>query len=256
MTSDIKHLKPPTGKALVYIVRPSTFGFLLSFVITCDKKTVGVTKGKNFLYTILDPGTHLFESKSETATEMHLEVEAGKTYFIEQLMTFKVAKRRLVLVEENKGRRKLSGCTLSEPWEDDTTTVSGPSAVSPTSDPNTSNIKNMMPPAGKALVYLLRPTIDGFLLTYDILVDNVKLGSVKSKNFLYALLDPGTHLIEATSNEKSKWNMDVKVGEIAFLEIMIVAGIVKGRCKFNLLREKSGRKKLSRCKLSKTQMKV
>ena len=93
----------------------------------------------------------------------------------------------------------------------------------------TSDIKFMKPPAGKALVYILRPS-------------NV-------------ILDPGSHLFREDRNIKSNWNLDINAGEILFLETFVVQtiGLKNGRCKFNLLTEKSGRKKLKRCNLSKKQ---
>ena len=262
MTSDIKFMKPPAGKALVYILRPSTFGFLLSFVVSCDKKKLGVTKGKTFLYTVLDPGTHLFESKSETIKELHLEVQAGKIYFIEQLMTLKIASRRLELIDAKSGRRKLKGCKLSEFLENNTN-ISPPTTTHQATPLQTmphkttigSDIKNMKPPEGKALVYILRPSIDGFLVSFKVSINNNKLGEIKAKNFLYAILDPGSHLFKEDRNIKSNWNLDINAGEILFLETFVVQtmGLKNGRCKFNLLTEKSGRKKLKRCNLSKKQ---
>ena len=116
MSSDIKFMNPPEGKSLVYIVRPSVIGFAINFTVTCDDITIGKTKGKNFLYAILNPGPHVFVSKGENSSELHLILEVGKTYFIEQKvrMGLLYARNKIQLINEKEGRNKLDKCNLSK----------------------------------------------------------------------------------------------------------------------------------------------
>jgi len=110
-----KALKPPEGKALVYVVRPASLGLAVSMEVKCDDRSVGTTGGKRFVYTVVEPGEHLIRSKAENWSEVKLSAEAGKTYFLEQKvrMGFLAARNTLVLLEEAEGRQKLTQCTLS-----------------------------------------------------------------------------------------------------------------------------------------------
>jgi hypothetical protein len=78
---DNKNLTPPDGKAVVYFIRSSGYGFAAKVEVGVDKIPVGTTKGNTYLYTIVDPGEHVFYSQSEKRDEKTLLIEAGKTYY-------------------------------------------------------------------------------------------------------------------------------------------------------------------------------
>lgn len=110
-----KRLTAPENKALVYIVRPQTLGFLINFKVFCDGEFIGATKGKTYIYTVVEPGEHTFLSKAENKREIHLVLEANKTYFFEQLprMGYGIkARNKFIQLEENEGRDKLQKCKL------------------------------------------------------------------------------------------------------------------------------------------------
>jgi len=110
-----KNLVAPTGKALVYIVRPSSLGGAVKFKVSCDYKFIGATSGKRYIYTIQEPGNHEFISKAENEDILPIVLEANKTYYIEQVpkMGFLVARNRLALLDELSGKQKLMDCKLS-----------------------------------------------------------------------------------------------------------------------------------------------
>lgn len=116
MDLKIKEMKSPEGKALVYIVRPSSFGFAIKMTVTCDGEYVGTTAGKRYIYTVLSPGNHLFVSKAENKSELSIVLEEGKTYYLEQQVKMGLIKARnkLVRLDEVEGRNKLSKCSLSD----------------------------------------------------------------------------------------------------------------------------------------------
>ena len=55
-----KQLMPIEGKAIVYIIRTSSFGVLIKMDIECDSLYIGSTYATQYLYTIHDPGLHQF----------------------------------------------------------------------------------------------------------------------------------------------------------------------------------------------------
>ncbi len=102
--------KPKDGYAIVYIVRPSSYGAFVSFEIYIGKKDadneVGSTTGSEHIYFNLSPGTHKIISKAENATEVELQVEADKVYFLEQIPTtgILIARNELKVIDEITGK--------------------------------------------------------------------------------------------------------------------------------------------------------
>jgi len=112
-----KSLTPPEGKALVYIVRPSAVGFGIKFKINLDGKFIGSTKGGRYIYSVLEPGEHIFVTSPGKKEEYRIEVEAGKTYFIHQvphLGVFGARSELRPIFSESEGHVILRRCKLSK----------------------------------------------------------------------------------------------------------------------------------------------
>lgn len=111
----IRDLQPPEGKALVYVMRPTSFGSIVKMGVTANGQYIGATGGRRYIYTVLDPGKYVFESKAENTSEVHIVLEAGKTYYFEQVvkMGILMARNELVRLDDIEGRKKLSQCSLS-----------------------------------------------------------------------------------------------------------------------------------------------
>jgi hypothetical protein len=107
-------MQPPPGKALVYIIRSSVLGLAVGVRVSINDYKIGLTRGRSFLYAILDPGTHIIRSMAENTSEIQLNVEAGKTYFIEQVikMGVLIARNKIILLDEEYGRQLLNKCKL------------------------------------------------------------------------------------------------------------------------------------------------
>ncbi len=85
----IKHKTKQMGqatadKALVYILRPAFVGFAIKMWAFVDDQFIGVTHGKNYTYVLVAPGEHVFWSKAENVSAFKMNVEAGKTYYLQQ----------------------------------------------------------------------------------------------------------------------------------------------------------------------------
>jgi len=79
---------PEEGKAIVYVVRPSSLGGLIRFnVFVNDKEPeseVGYTRSSQYIYFNLEPGDHQILSKAENWAETNITVKAGDIVFIQQ----------------------------------------------------------------------------------------------------------------------------------------------------------------------------
>ena len=114
--AESKLIPAPEGKALVYFVRPKFVGTAINFKVYCDSTYIGFTKGVNYIYTIVEPGKHTLFSQAENKAELQMILEAGKTYFIEQIpqMGAIKARNKLVVLEDADGKAKLEKCKLSK----------------------------------------------------------------------------------------------------------------------------------------------
>ena len=99
-------------KALVYVVRPTSMGFAIKSFFMVDDAIVGINKGSSYFFTHVDPGKHVFWSKSENVDALELAAEAGKTYYIQQHVKmggFK-ARTKLEVLDEAQGKEALAKC--------------------------------------------------------------------------------------------------------------------------------------------------
>ncbi|MBI9038735.1 MAG: DUF2846 domain-containing protein [Bacteroidales bacterium] len=114
-----KQLKPSADKALVYVIRPSALGCAIGMKVSVNDTYIGTTGGKRYIYTFLDPGKYSITSKAENEAEILIEVQAGKTYYIEQIpkMGWLSARNQLEPLSETEGQNKISKCKLSTKCE-------------------------------------------------------------------------------------------------------------------------------------------
>lgn len=103
-------------KALIYIIRPTSFGFTVPFEVHNDGNPVGVTKGKTFFYFFAEPGEHLITSKAENTAELRVIVQAGKTYYIKQSVGMGVlyARNSLLVMEPEEAQKEIENCKYIE----------------------------------------------------------------------------------------------------------------------------------------------
>lgn len=73
---------PAEGKAVVYFVRVSDYGYAASFEFFHGDKFIGIFKGKNYMRYELDPGKQLLWASSENKEFITAELEAGGSYIV------------------------------------------------------------------------------------------------------------------------------------------------------------------------------
>lgn len=101
---------PEEGKAIVYVVRPSTVGGLIRFNVFVDDKEpeseMGFTRGSQYIYFNLEPGDHQILSKAENWAEANVTAKAGDIIFIQQdaQMGIVMARNSIFQVPEYQGK--------------------------------------------------------------------------------------------------------------------------------------------------------
>lgn len=71
---------PAPGKALVYFLRPSSFGGAVQSTIYDNDQYIGTVSANTHVAYQADPGKHLFMVIGENADFMQADLVAGKTY--------------------------------------------------------------------------------------------------------------------------------------------------------------------------------
>jgi hypothetical protein len=108
----------PANKALLYIIRNtnSVTSSSLQSKLAVDGEWKGVNlKGTYFFFT-LEPGLHYFCSQAKTRSVLVLTAEAGKTYYIEQQVSFKGGRtplNNLIPLSDADGKSMLALSALS-----------------------------------------------------------------------------------------------------------------------------------------------
>jgi hypothetical protein len=75
--------KPPAeGKAVVYFVRVSSYGFAVSFEFFHEDRYIGAFKGENYMRYECDPGEQLFWASSENKEFLTSDLKPGGSYIV------------------------------------------------------------------------------------------------------------------------------------------------------------------------------
>ena len=109
---------PESGKAIVYVVRPSSLGALVRFnVFLNDQEAnseMGFTRGSQYIYFNVAPGDHKVYSKAENWAETLVSVKAGDIIFIQQdtAMGIIMARNNLLKVDDLQGKYHVKTLTV------------------------------------------------------------------------------------------------------------------------------------------------
>lgn len=81
-------VKPPLvvkpDKAVLVIVRTTSFGGGVTIENYLDRKMIGQTKGKTYFITDVKPGKHYVMSHAENWAAARINFESGRIYFLDQ----------------------------------------------------------------------------------------------------------------------------------------------------------------------------
>jgi hypothetical protein len=101
---------PADGKAMVYVVRPSSAGTLVRFnVFVNDQEPaseMGFNRGSQYIYFSVPPGEHKIYSKAENWAEINVSVKAGDIVFLQQEVAIGIimARNNLSKLEDVTGK--------------------------------------------------------------------------------------------------------------------------------------------------------
>lgn len=101
---------PDSGKAMVYVVRPSSLAGLIRFnVFVGDQEAqseMGYTRASQYIYFQVSPGEHKIYSKAENWAEAQVSAKAGDIIYIQQEPSMGVimARNTIAKIEEFQGK--------------------------------------------------------------------------------------------------------------------------------------------------------
>jgi hypothetical protein len=76
-------------KGLVYFYRESSFkGAAIQYDIRDNGDVIGALQSGTYFYEYATPGQHTYSAKTEATSEVTLDVEAGKAYYVKGSITF------------------------------------------------------------------------------------------------------------------------------------------------------------------------
>ena len=109
---------PDTGKAIVYIVRPSGLGGLIRFNVFVNNQEeaseMGYTRASQYIYFMVPPGEHKILSKAENWAETHISAKANDIIFIQQepSMGLLMARNEIFKLQEFEGKYHVKTLTV------------------------------------------------------------------------------------------------------------------------------------------------
>lgn len=109
---------PEPGKAIVYIVRPSSLGGIVHFNVFVDDQEdaseMGYTRSGQYIYFNLLPGEHKLYSKAENWADITVTANANDIIFIQQdpAMGFIMARNSLLKLADYEGKYHVKTLTL------------------------------------------------------------------------------------------------------------------------------------------------
>ena len=112
-------------------------------------------------------------------------------------------------------------------------------------------VKGLSPPAGKSLVYVVRPTLLGKPYGGYITSDDEVIGTTQGGMYVYAVLAPGEHKFKVTGHDNDpELVVNLEADKTYFIQQNVYPGLLKGITKLTMLSEEEGRKTLAECELS------
>ena len=107
--------EPPPEMAMIYVLRPTMMGNGIQTKLAVDGEWKGVNRGNNYFFFPLRPGEHYVCSKAENRSVITINVEAGKTYYLQQHITMGVLKARnsVDVMKEDEAKGKLEKLNLA-----------------------------------------------------------------------------------------------------------------------------------------------
>jgi hypothetical protein len=109
---------PPAGKGQIVFFRPFGAGMALNPMVREDTTDIGRVGTSSYFIYVADPGPHVFSVKSEASDTLHMEVDVGETYYVEETIGMGVMVGRPHLTPSDAAAfAKLKGLKLTHTAE-------------------------------------------------------------------------------------------------------------------------------------------
>ena len=107
----------------------------------------------------------------------------------------------------------------------------------PSRDAMKSEVENFnlprKPDPGKGLVYVVRPSSLGGLVRFNVFIDNQEpqseVGFTRGSQYIYFGVEPGERKIQSKAENWAEWVLNVKPGDIFFIQQEPSMGIIMAR---------------------------
>jgi hypothetical protein len=106
------------------------------------------------------------------------------------------------------------------------------------------------PSAGKALVFVIRPTMMGNKIQTKLAMDGKWLGTNRGNNYYFFEADPGERCFCSKAENRSVLVLTLEAGKTYYLQQKVQMGLLKARNKLVALDDAEGTKGLAKCNLS------
>lgn len=95
-----------------------------------------------------------------------------------------------------------------------------------------------LPEPGSAMVYVVRPSAMGTLIRFNVFLNDQEsqseVGYTRGNQYIYFTVPPGAHKIYSKAENWAETTLDVKAGDVVFLQQEVTMGLIMARN--NLLR--------------------
>jgi len=102
-----------------------------------------------------------------------------------------------------------------------------------------------LPEAGKAIVYVVRPSPLGTAIRFNVFVDNQnpesEMGYTRGSQYIYFNLTPGNHKIFSKAENWAEIDVSAKAGDIIFIQQNTEMGIIMARNSVVTLQDYEGK---------------
>jgi Protein of unknown function (DUF2846) len=105
-------------------------------------------------------------------------------------------------------------------------------------------------PAGKALIYVIRPTVVGMLIQTKLAVDGDWKGVNKGDTYFFFTLDPGEHAFCSVAENHAVMEATIEAGKTYYLQQHIEMGVMKARNEISFVSADEGARKLEKLHLA------
>ena len=208
--------------ATVYVYRDEIFGAILPIVVAVNGVDIGATGAYTFFELDLKPGAYRLESFAGGVSVLDLQVEAGKNYFVWQEIKLGQSRAASLLqaVDESTGSKGVRASRRILASVD-------PQSIPPRGagdPPVPTDYAPSKPPAGKALLYVLREASAlGSAQQFLIEANGRSLSMAPNGNYRAYVIPPGPiRLVAGVARGRgTALQLDARAGETVFVRVNV-----------------------------------